>query len=159
MNPLDTPGNPFGFEARNITARAASSKEGPKYKIGLEVDKATFDAVITANVEGAVFAFVCNRVDLDAMDAPLVAESAVSTAKPPTGPRCREAVGLMKEKDFADFVYRFFDNIGYTPKEYVEIICRIKSRREFDEGPGADEKYARFCEIKRDYRKWQEKRQ
>lgn len=181
MNPLDIPGAVFCFEARNITARAASSKDGPKYKIGIEVDKATFDAVITANVEGAVFAFVCNRVDLDAADESFIEANIEETAKRevsarltgevaaafvasnvelskgPTGPRCREAVGLMKEKDFADYVK--FVNMSYngndTPKELVQITCNIKSRREFDEGPDADKKYALFCAVKRKYREWQ----
>ena len=162
LNPLDIPGKIFRFEARNITARAASSKDGPKYKIGIEVDKSTFDTVITANVEGAVFVFVCNRVDLDADTAPPANDSFVEANRwflsvTPTGPRCREAVGLMKEKDFADYIK--FVNMDYngndTPKEFVQITCGIKSRREFDEGRDADGRYAEFCKLKTAYRQWQ----
>lgn len=85
--------------------------------------------------------------------ADFVRDGRESSGAGPTGLRCREAVGLMKEKDFAVFVAGtpFID----TPKKYVQHHCGIESRREFDEGPDADEKYTKFCGIKKKYREWQ----
>lgn len=85
------------------------------------------------------------------------------SSKTATGLRCREAVGLMKEKDFTEYWKWLGDKDVLSAhsaniKDFVQMKCGIKSRREFDEGPDADKKYAKFCAIKTAYRKWQKQK-
>lgn len=159
INPLDFPGNPVQFEAVNLKPDAGHNKDGiPYYKLTMYFRNfEEWEVFQKASLKGASFAVVMNRVDLVSPQRFEVEDAHEEHPRGPTGLRCREAVGLMKEKDFADYV-RFVNmefNGNDTPKEFVQIMCDIKSRREFDEGPDADKKYALFCGIKKKYREWQ----
>jgi len=180
LNALDTPNTPLSFEARNISARAGTSKDGPKYKITLECTKEIFDQFITANLESACFAVQMARVDYDnpplakmddtPADDPFFKvgrEDAITAPaappKTPTGPRCRQAVGLCKDEDFFDDYLGWLDDKdvlaahSVSSLDFLQLKCGIVSRREFDEGPDANTKWAKFCEIKKAFEKWRDR--
>ncbi len=160
MNPLDFPGNAVQFEAFNIKPSASKKDDVPYYRLTLEVKKTAWEKFQDATLKGATFAIVCNRVDFDNEAAqaatPITAAEKPAESKPPTGPRCREAIGLVNEPDFWAFMgeqtsYKADKSMkrhitGMVGKEFT-------SKRQLDTDDGAF--FAAFCELKKDYRKWQ----
>lgn len=52
LNPLDTPGEPFEFEARNPNPSSSKTQQGPVYRISLEVDEKTWRCFMHADTKG-----------------------------------------------------------------------------------------------------------
>lgn len=52
LNPLDIPGKPFEFEARNPNPSSSKTQQGPVYRISLEVDEETWRCFMHADTKG-----------------------------------------------------------------------------------------------------------
>ena len=63
-NPLDNPGQEFDFAMMNPNPTSSKTKDGPVYRLSVEVSRETWDMFMDANTKGMIVgsrAFVVNQ--------------------------------------------------------------------------------------------------
>ena len=147
MNNLDHPNQLLQFEARHVSAKGSTSKNGPTYRISLEVDKDTFDQFITADLDAAVFAVGVARVDYD---NPEENEKKKKPHRPPPMPLEQQAYDLCRDNSFKEYLESTIDDC-ISPEAYIKARCGVEHRNEIDKNRTAAVNFGRIVST---YEAW-----
>lgn len=154
-NPLDQAGVRFNFAGTNARVQARNGKDGPIYRVSFEVDQATGEQFMGANLVGKIYGGQLMLIDPDQGD-PTPEPTPAETPALKGGSVSRDAALLCKNREFQEYVHSL---TGQTPCEdeatyHLKHFCLINSRKELDHDPDA---FQRFLTLFKDYGQWRKK--
>jgi hypothetical protein len=130
INPLDKAGEPYSFEGMNPNPSASKTKDGPKYRISLEVTEEVFLDVMNSSTDGAIF-----NVAMVRQDSAVVKDEPAKAKPKHMGSLSNVAAILCQDKDFGVWYKQTYDTTykscvtEYGVNNWLELDAHEKCRQ------------------------------